>query len=48
MDFGMFSDGRFLAKDYRSRGVAVELATPRQAKNVSHSYLIGGVGVTLN
>jgi len=48
MDFGMFSDGRFLAKHYRSRGVAVELATPRQAKNVSHSYLIGGVGVTLN
>ena len=41
-----FSEGRFRSKLFRCRGVAVELATPRQAKYVSHSYLVGGVGVS--
>ena len=47
LDLEMFSEGRFRSKLCRRRGVAVELATPRQAGNVSHSRLIGGVGVSL-
>ena len=43
----MFPEACFCSKLRRSRGVAVELATPRQVKNVSHSPLIGGVGVPL-
>ena len=42
-----FSEGRFLSKLHRRRGVAVQLATLRQAKNMSYCYLIGGVGVSL-
>ena len=32
----------------QARGVSAEWSTPRDAKKVAHSHLIGGVGVTLN
>ena len=44
-DFDMFSEARLRPIVCRSRGVAVESAIPRLVKNVSHSWLIGGVGV---
>ena len=47
LDLEMFSEGRFRSKLCRCRGVAVELATPRQAESVPHSHLIGVVGVSL-
>ena len=44
---GLVLGSRYRQNLLLSRGVAVELPTPRQGKNVSHSHLIGGVGVPL-